>query len=347
MKNACQAGVTDIFPKSNLTYLRANIRYYLEGESEIKVDGGRVLYIEDSASVAHVIINYLKGMNIEVNHFVSAEKAYKDLLENEYDLVITDVMLDGSMSGVSLVHMIRAQSNHTAQIPILAITGNDDSKKRIELFRAGINDYVTKPPIKEELVARVANMITNKRLLDQVREQKRTLYQVAMKDQLTSCHNRHSLAEFAPKYIQDSIRYKFPLCAMILDLDHFKTINDTHGHTTGDLVLAAIGEQLMMLCRQGDFVARIGGEEFLILLPHCDAVNAKVKAELIRETIESSKPAGLTITASIGVAHLSDKHEANFDNLYKSADDAVYRSKENGRNQVTFAIEDISLKDAG
>jgi len=346
MKNARNAGVTDIFPKSNLTYLRSNIRYYLEDESEIKVDGGRVLYVEDSASVAHVMINYLKGMNIEVNHFISAEKAYSDLLENDYDLVVTDVVLDGAMDGVSLTRMIRAQKNHIAQIPILALTADDELKKRIELFRAGINDYVTKPPVKEELVARVANMITNKRLVDQVREQKRTLLQVTMKDRLTTCHNRQSLTEFAPKYIHDAIRYEYPLCAMIIDLDNFKTINDTHSHSTGDLVLAAIGEQLMMLCRQGDFVARIGGEEFLILLPHCSPADANEKAEKIRETIESGKPAGIPVTASIGVAHLSGRHDASFDNLYKSADEAVHRSKDNGRNQVTFAIEDVSLKDA-
>lgn len=346
MNNACNAGITDIFPKSNLTYLRNNIRYYIEGDAEIKVEGGRVLYVEDSASVAHVIMKYLDSMNIKVKHFTNAEKAFNHLLTNEYDLVITDVTLDGVMNGVSLARMIRAKNDHLAQIPILAMTANDDPKKRIELFRAGINDYVTKPPVKEELMARVANMITNKRLVDQVREQKRTLYQVAMKDQLTTCHNRHSLAEFAPKYIHDSIRYNFPLCAMILDLDHFKNINDTYGHTTGDTVLAAVGKQLVKLCRTGDFVARIGGEEFLILLPHCNPVDAKRKAEEIRHTIENIKPVGLTVTVSIGVAQLSDIHDGNFDKLYKAADEAVYRSKESGRNQVTFAIEDVILQDA-
>lgn len=346
MINARNAGITDIFPKSNITYLRANIRCYIEGESEITVEGGRVLYVEDSASVAHVIIQYLTAMNIHVNHFINAEKAFNHLLNNEYDLVITDVNLDGIMDGVSLARMIRAREDHIAQIPILAITGNDDPKKRIELFRAGINDYATKPPVKEELIARVANMITNKRLADQVREQKRTLYQVAMKDQLTTCHNRHSLVEFAPKYIQDSLRYKFPLCAMILDLDHFKNINDNYGHSTGDTVLTAIGELLMTLCRTGDFVSRIGGEEFLILLPHCNTFDSNGKAEHIRKSIENLKPAGHTITASIGIAHLSDSHKGDFDNLYKAADLAVYRSKENGRNRVSFAIEDVSLQDA-
>ena len=133
---------------------------------------------------------------------------------------------------------------------------------------------------------------------------------------------------------------------MILDLDFFKKINDEHGHTAGDKVLSSIGNMLMSTCRQGDFVARIGGEEFTILLPHCCTKDALIKAEEIRENIEQLKPAGLTVTASIGLASLADRHFSDFDSLYKDADTAVYQSKENGRNQVTFYEHDESLADA-
>jgi two-component system cell cycle response regulator len=348
LKNAHNAGITDIFPKTNFTYLRESIRYYIEGETQVDIEGGRVIYIEDSRSVAHVMIGYLESMNLEVTHFTNAEAALAAFTEHEdFDLVITDVVLDGTMSGLSLVRMIRAQNTHAAEIPILAMTGHDDPQRRIELYRAGINDYVTKPPIEEELAARVDNLITNKRLMDQVRNQQKSLYETAMRDQLTTCHNRHSLAEYAPKYITDAIRYKFPLCMMILDLDFFKKINDEHGHTTGDKVLSNIGELLMAACRQGDFVARIGGEEFCLILPHCAPEDAMKKAEDIRSMIEMRKPANLVVTASIGVASLSDRHYADFDALYKDADQAVYLSKENGRNQVTFLEDDGSLADAG
>ena len=180
-----------------------------------------------------------------------------------------------------------------------------------------------------------------------MREQQKALYEVAMRDQLTTCHNRHSLAEYAPKYITDAVRYKFPLCMMILDLDFFKKINDEHGHTIGDKVLAKVGKLLMDSCRQGDFVARIGGEEFSIMLPHCNTEDAMAKAENIRSMIEKCKPSNLTVTASIGVACLADHHYADFDALYKDADQAVYLSKENGRNQVTFSQSDEALADAG
>jgi two-component system cell cycle response regulator len=348
LKNARNAGITDIFPKTNFTHLRESIRYYIEGETQIDIEGGRVIYIEDSRSIAHVVIGYLERMNLEVSHFTNAEAAIAAFVDDEnYDLVITDVMLDGDMSGVSLVRMIRAQNTYAAKVPILAMTAHDDPKTRIELYRAGINDYVTKPPVEEELAARVNNLMTNKRLMDQVREQQKSLYAVAMKDQLTTCHNRHSLAEYAPKYISDAVRYNFPLCMMILDLDFFKNINDEHGHTTGDKVLNTIGELLMASCRQGDFVSRIGGEEFCIVLPHCNAEDAVVKAEEIRSMIENCKPAKLTVTASIGVACLSEKHFSDFDALYKDADQAVYLSKKNGRNQSTFFKGDETLADAG
>jgi two-component system cell cycle response regulator len=128
---------------------------------------------------------------------------------------------------------------------------------------------------------------------------------------------------------------------MILDLDHFKQINDEFGHTTGDIVLSEIGKLLMSTCRQGDIVSRIGGEEFLVLLPHCTIYDAMKKAESIRSMIEMSKPSELEVTASIGIASLIEQHNEDFDKLYKAADTAVYHSKENGRNQVTADVESI------
>jgi two-component system cell cycle response regulator len=341
MKNARAAGIKDIFPKTNLTYLKSSIRYYVQGEKTFDINGGRVLYVEDSASVAHIVTNYLKKLKLEVTHFTTAEEAFHAFADKEYDLVITDVMLKGTMDGLSLIRMIRATKTHTAKIPILAMTGHDDTQLRIDLLHAGINDYVTKPPVEEELAARVNNLIINKRLADQVREQQRSLFNIAMTDQLTTCHNRHSLSEYAPRYIKDSIRYKYPLSLMILDLDFFKKINDEYGHSKGDAVLTDIGHLLMATCRQGDIVARIGGEEFLVLFPHCAIHDAVIKAENIREMIELAEPGGLQVTASIGLATLIDLHEEDFDRLYKAADSAVYKSKEGGRNRVT--TDEMSL----
>ncbi len=349
LKNARSAGIKDIFPKTNITYLKSSIRYYIQGEQKFDIQGGRVLYVEDSASVAHIVTRYLKKLNLEITHFATAEEAFHAFTDNEYDLLITDVMLEGTMDGLSLVRMIRASNTHSAKIPILAMTGHDEAQMRIDLLHAGINDYVTKPPIEEELAARVNNLIINKRLADQVREQQRALFNIAMTDQLTTCHNRHSLSDYAPKYIKDALRYNYPLSVMILDLDRFKNVNDAFGHTTGDIVLSEVGKILMSSCRQGDIVSRIGGEEFLVLLPHCTIYDAMHKGENIRSMIELAKPSGLRVTASIGVASLIKQHGEDFDKLYKAADSAVYNSKKNGRNQVSAdlqSIEDSELQHA-
>ena len=142
--------------------------------------------------------------------------------------------------------------------------------------------------------------------------------------------------QLVPKYIESSKRDETPLSVMIIDLDHFKNVNDTYGHDVGDIVLKAIGELLKNTCRGSDFVARFGGEEFVVLLSNCNKDNAMVKSENIRKRVEACRPNELTITASIGVTSMGDDTNIDFETLFKAADTAVYSSKENGRNQVTF-----------
>lgn len=125
---------------------------------------------------------------------------------------------------------------------------------------------------------------------------------------------------------------------MALNLDHFKQINKEFGHDAGDCVLKEIGKLMIAACRQGDVVARIGGDEFIILLPHCQLRDAAHKAENLRSMIELSRPENLNITASIGIASLTERHQADFDKLYEAADKALIQSKENGRNQVSVDI---------
>ncbi len=343
MKNAREAGIQDIFPKTNLTYLKSSIRYYIQGQDTFDFHGGKVLYVEDSPSVSHIVMGYLKKLNLEITHFESAEEAFHSFIHEEYDLIITDITLRDTMDGLALVRMIRAYNTHIAHTPILAMTGNDEVRLKLDLLNAGVNDYVTKPPVEEELAARVNNLITNKHLVDHVRDQQRSLFQVTMTDLLTTCHNRHSLSEYAPKYIGDAIRYKFPLCVMLLDLDDFKSINDEFGHAAGDTVLSEIGKLMMATCRQGDVVARIGGDEFLILLPHCHLRDAAHKAENMRSMIELCRPENLDVTTSIGVACLTEKHNEDFDLLYQAADQALKISKQNGKNQLSIDIESAAL----
>ena len=127
---------------------------------------GRVLYVEDSSVVAHVMVRILTEMHLEVDHFVSADVALEAFDRNSYDLVISDIVVEGQTSGVGLVSRIRELTNDKARVPILTMSSLDDQARRIQLFRLGANDFLTKPVVKEEVVARVTNLITAKQLLD-------------------------------------------------------------------------------------------------------------------------------------------------------------------------------------
>lgn len=329
---AFEAGITEIHAKTDVEGLLARVKKFVtEQQRDVS---GRVLYIEDSSVVAHVMIKILKGMKLEVDHFTSADEAFEAFQEANYDLIISDIMVEGQMSGVGLVTRIREMECDKSRVPILAVSGLDDSLRRTELFRLGINDFISKPVMKEEVTARVTNLITNKQLFDQVKTQQRHLYELAMRDQLTGLYNRNSLKEFAGKYFTEASRHDFSLSLMLIDLDHFKDINDTHGHLVGDTVLEYVGEMLRQSCREEDFAARFGGEEFLVILPHCGLESASAKAELIRKEVELLEPGGISITTSIGVTSRSRGKLIEMEALFRVADQAVYEAKRRGRNCV-------------
>jgi two-component system, cell cycle response regulator len=242
------------------------------------------------------------------------------------------------MSGVGLVTRVRSYLSDKRRVPILALSGMDDTTRRIELFRLGVNDYIAKPPVEEEVRARVRNLIISKQLFDQVQAQSRQLYQLAMQDQLTGVYNRTGLNEFAAKYFTEASTYDTSLSLLIIDLDHFKNINDTHGHTAGDKVLAQTSAMLKQSCREGDMVARVGGEEFVLIMNQCGVEQAARQAEELRRRIEALKPEGIPVTASIGVTARPLGKDVKFEDLFKAADRAVYEAKNQGRNRVVTML---------
>lgn len=331
---AFEAGVTEIQERTDARELTDRLsRFFLDEQTEVR---GKVLYIEDSQVAAHVMVKLLLQMNLHVDHFRMADEALAAFENDDYDLIISDILLEGSISGVGLVNRVRNLTTQKRRVPILALSGMDDPSRRIELFRLGVNDYTTKPPLEEEVRARVRNLIINKQLLDQVEKQSHQLYQLAMKDQLTGLYNRNSLREFAPKYFSNASRYDYPLSLLVIDLDHFKNINDSHGHLSGDNVLAKTGEMLHQACREGDLAARVGGEEFVVLLNHCEADDARRRAEDICKSIESLRPEGVVVTASIGVTARAQGTTVKFEEMFKIADQAMYEAKKLGRNRVAF-----------
>ena len=332
-RTSMAGGVTEIFSKQRFDDFTQYVAGLVTRKQLSTRHQGRVLLIEDSEMVAKTISRCLIEKGYEVEHHSSAVPAIRSFADNDFELVLTDIVLEGNVSGMGVVRAIRQfedpQKNST---PILATSGYDDQARKLELFQLGINDYISKPIFPEEMLARVANLIANQKLIRQLELQSAQLQNLAMTDQLTGLYNRHYLMDIAPKKIAQAKRHDHPLCMIVIDIDHFKSINDNQGHSAGDEVLTAVGQLLAGNCRIEDLVARYGGEEFIMIMEHCDLDNTEIKANKLRELIAEARPAGIDITASFGISELEPNDD--FEDLFSRGDAALYEAKDTGRNKV-------------
>ena len=333
-RNAQCAGVTQVFLRSDIMGLAR----YLEVAAQRIHEGrlhGRALLVEDSLSTARFVARLLTDVGLEVISVPTAEEALVAFAAQSIDVIVTDIVLAGASSGVGLVRELRtAHGEPGERIPILAMTALDDTARRVELIRSGVSDLLLKPVLAEELIARVGNLLRNKRLLERVEAQQADLRSMALTDQLTQVHNRHFLVEAAQLALSEARRHGHPVSLLVVDIDRFKTINDTHGHGVGDNVLSQVAALLKSKSRGEDLVARFGGEEFVLLLPHCGLEDAVRKAEVLRLAVERAEPAGIRVTVSIGVAGLTSAAANGFDELFSRADRALYEAKNKGRNAI-------------
>ncbi len=336
--------VEGVIHKLNRHQIENQIIHFIDLHLDPVFHEGRILFVEDNAEIAEVILMELEETGYDVTYFATAEQGWAEFEKVEiygshpdaYDLVITDVNLGGSMSGPELIGRIRQIEDGRGFVPIMAITSDSCDQLRISLYQQGVNDFLQKPILPQELLVRINNLMTNKRLLDKVHDIRRELYALATTDELTGCHNRHSMMEFSEKFIAQAVRHDYPVSMLVIDLDHFKSINDNHGHAVGDTVLKQTGALLNRSFREGDLVTRYGGEEFVVLMPHCGSEDAVAKAEELRVAVENLHPEGLDITTSIGVSTMEKGVKCDFEALFHAGDEGVYKAKENGRNQVVY-----------
>jgi len=330
---AVALGVTDCFPKSDLPGLEQFVEHW-EGRATRRL-GGRVLLVEDSDTAAGFCTEVMTGLGLAVTRFKTAEEAIASLEDVDYAIVVTDFVLEGMQTGMSVIRAVRALPGRKRELPILALSSIDSIARRVEILRAGANDFVTKPVIAEELAARLGNLLMLRELFDQLEAQHELVKEMALHDRLTSLHNRHHLDAEMPALMADAQAKGSPLTLVVVDIDHFKNINDRYGHSRGDEVLIAVADILRSIVRGRQLVARYGGEEFVLVLPGSSTIQAGLATERLRERIEAARPGGIPVTASFGVATL--RPGENFDQLFSRADAAVYEAKRGGRNQVVSA----------
>ena len=297
---------------------------------------GRILIVDDRASSHERLTGMLSGqhaVDIEPNPGEALFRA----AEGNYDLVVVSLGLE-NYDALRLCSQLRSL-DRTRNVAILAITDGEDDTRMNRGLEVGINDYLTRPIDKNELQARVRTQIRKKRYTERLRDNVQMSIELAITDSLTGLYNRRYMESHLATLVEQAAARSKPLTALVLDIDYFKAINDTHGHDAGDDVLREFAIRIRKAIRGIDLACRYGGEEFVIIMPETDMAVATVVAERLRRSIASERfsiqqgASAIEVTISVGIATL-DTADDTAASILKRADQALYRAKRDGRNRV-------------
>ena len=331
MKEGFRAGVNDYYDKTRgMDEFMGFVRGLVDRYAGLS---GKVLYVADSTIETALVAQMMEAQGLIVVRATQGEEALEKV-DGSYDVVVTDFFLPGELSGGDFLHALRCGKRLSdEELPVLVVTGSSNVAIQTEIFQAGGNDFVVKPVVEGVFLSRLRSLLQNKRRFNLLRRQSEEMRRMASLDILTGVYNRRYLVERANRFLANPANR--PAWVVMLDLDHFKSINDQHGHATGDRVLTAVGALFRGFFREGDVIARSGGEEFVLLLSNRTQDQCLADMEILREQIEALRPEGLPLTASIGLAPVGS--EGDFELTQEQADRAMYRAKELGRNRVVLA----------
>src|SRR5215470_13792543 len=296
----------------------------------------RILIVEDRPESSAWLRSVLQAPH-EVAAVETFEEALVRVRGSDYDLVIVSLGMRG-FDGLRLCSQLRSLPEGR-NVPILVVVSEGDRRKLHQALEMGVNDYLTRPIDQNELTARVRTQLRKKRYADRLRHNVQLSLEMAITDQLTGLHNRRYMARHLDNLIASSKRSGKPLSFVIMDIDFFKSINDTNGHDIGDEVLKEFASRIAANVRGIDLACRYGGEEFVVVMPDTDVAFAFSVAERLRQQIEvtpiviSRNPNELKITVSMGIAK-SEGADDTSEALLHRADQALYRAKRSGRNRV-------------
>jgi two-component system cell cycle response regulator len=297
---------------------------------------GRVLIVDDRTS-SHERIAAMLANEHSVDVETEPSEALFRAAEGNYDLMIVSLALT-NYDGLRLCSQVRSL-DRTRNVPILAIADGDDNTRMVRGLEIGVNDYLMRPIDKNEMLARARTQIRKKRYTERLRDNVQQSIEMAITDPLTTLYNRRYMESHLAALVDQAASRGKPLTALVLDIDHFKSVNDTHGHDAGDDVLREFATRVRKSIRGIDLACRFGGEEFVIIMPETDMGVATIVAERLRRRIASEAfpihqgSKALEVTISIGIATL-DAADDNAASILKRADQALYRAKRDGRNRV-------------
>lgn len=302
------------------------------------VAGARVLVVEDDTQRSTAMREKLEEL-YTVDIVPDATTAMEKGKQGNYDVIILSTELNGS-EGLRLAAHFKCQEA-TRHVPVMIIVDESRTQAMLKALELGINDYLLTPLDTSEMMARVKTQIRRKKYHDALYANYEKNASRALTDGLTNLYNRHFMDAHLDNQVQRAQKNGKPYTLMLVDVDHFKPVNDTYGHDAGDEVLQGLSRVLVKSIRTADMAARFGGEEFALLLPETDLLSATVVTERVRKMVEttpfrvSHDIGSLNMTVSVGAAELRKGETAQ--QLLKRADEALYRAKQNGRNQVQLA----------
>jgi len=247
----------------------------------------RILLVEDNIDDVEVLRRFIRRVpgSYQVDIAYDADEAISKASQGAYDLALVDHQLPGA-SGHELIGTMREA---VPELPIVMLTGHGDEKLAVEVMKAGAYDYLRKHDLDPSILARVVrNVLERSRLENEVRQVNERLREWAIRDGLTGLYNHRHFQELLRTEMARARRYGQPLACLMLDLDHFKDVNDTYGHPFGDRVLKRLAATLTDVAREVDIIARYGGEEFVVVLPNTDREGARRLAERVRRWVSEN-----------------------------------------------------------
>ncbi len=304
----------------------------------------RILVVDDDRDSVDLLTQWLTMGGYEVTSAVDGQEALRRVQSDRPDLVLLDILIPPP-DGMQVMRAIK-RDRVLSTIPVVVMTVKRDVKSKVECLKNGADDFIVKPFHFDELDAVVRSSLKKRYLYTsleranrQLRDANERLLKLTVTDERTNLLNDRYLKRRLGEEFKRAQRYGMPLSVAMLDLDHFKQVNDKYGHDCGDLVLREFGNLLTASARTTDIVGRFGGEEFLMVLPNTDGIRAAIVAERVRKAAEEHiykyKESLVRITVSAGVAsvpanaQVHDEHE-----LLKASDQALYRAKQASRNRV-------------
>lgn len=330
-------GLTDELRARAVTGQAIAIEDIVDMTSGIETTSGNILLIDSDDHNAKRLMESLDHEH-RVTHLSTPEDAPFHLADQDFEVVVVSMALDG-IDPLRVCSQIRTLEN-TRGIPIILVADVPDKPKVVRGLELGVNDFILRPVERNELAARVRTQLRRYRYSNELRKNLSSTVAMAVIDGLTGLYNRRYFDRHMCVQLDKAKEGERSLGLMMLDIDFFKSVNDTHGHAAGDEVLKEFATRLQRNIRGVDLACRYGGEEFVVMMPDTDLVHAKNIAERIRHAVASepfdtglTMPLNITVSVGISINELSDETP---EQMLKRADIALYRAKREGRNRIVY-----------